>query len=56
MTFPRLGALNRYWAEHPPIHLLAAAYVGYKPKKKKEASRENMDELMQLMGGSLVRK
>jgi hypothetical protein len=31
MTLPRLYALRRYWTRHPPVHLLVAAFVGYKP-------------------------
>jgi hypothetical protein len=31
LTYPRLVALNKYWQQHPPTHLLAAAYLGYKP-------------------------
>ena len=26
---PRLKALNRYWRQHPPVHLLVAAYLGF---------------------------
>jgi hypothetical protein len=33
MTLPRLYALNRYWEQSPPMHLLLAGYVGYKPPK-----------------------
>ena len=25
-------ALYDYWQKHPPIHKLAAAYMGFKPK------------------------
>lgn len=31
LTLPRLRALSRYWSQHPPVHLLVAAYLGYKP-------------------------
>lgn len=34
MDLPRLNALYAYWADHPPIHLLVAAYFGIKPKDK----------------------
>ena len=33
MTLPRLAALNAYWQDHPPTHMLLAAYVGYKARK-----------------------
>ncbi len=29
---------NKYWARHPPVHLLVAMYMGYEGKK--EASDE----------------
>lgn len=29
VTLPMLFALGQYWAKHPPIHFLAAAYLGY---------------------------
>jgi len=31
MDLPKLAALNDYWKTHPPIHLLVAAFVGFKP-------------------------
>jgi hypothetical protein len=31
VTLPRLRSLLRYWSEHPPVHELVAAFVGYKP-------------------------
>ena len=31
LTIPRLRALMRYWEQHPPVHLLVAAYLGFKP-------------------------
>ena len=34
LTIPRLKALMRYWGEHPPAHILLAAYIGYKPPAK----------------------
>ena len=35
MTLPRLAALNAYWQDHPPTHLLLAAYVDFKSRKGK---------------------
>lgn len=34
---PRLKALNRYWLQHPPVHLLVAAYLGYEPPPEEVA-------------------
>lgn len=32
MTLPRLCELSAYWGKNPPTHIIAAAYVGYKPQ------------------------
>lgn len=32
VDLPRLEALNRYWAGHPPVHVMVAAYFGIKPE------------------------
>ncbi|MFK7088685.1 hypothetical protein AAFM71_07695 [Chromobacterium violaceum] len=29
---PRLEAMNTYWRNHPPLHLMVAAYLGIKPE------------------------
>ena len=29
---PRVGAMQRYWVENPPLHQLVAAYLGFKGK------------------------
>lgn len=31
---PRLQALNRYWADNPPLHKMVAAYLGVEPASK----------------------
>jgi hypothetical protein len=31
MTLPRFKALSEYWKLHPPVHILLAGFVGYKP-------------------------
>jgi len=35
LTIPRLKALMSYWHRHPPVHLLVAAYLGYKPEEQR---------------------
>lgn len=30
MTLPQVNELMAYWLDHPPLHELAAAYMGYK--------------------------
>jgi hypothetical protein len=32
MDLPRLYAMNDYWQQHPPVHIMVAAYLGIKPK------------------------
>jgi len=32
MTLPRLYAMSDYWKDHPPLHLLVAAFFEVKPK------------------------
>jgi hypothetical protein len=39
MTLPRFLALSRYWAKHPPVHLMVAAYLGI----GKKAGRQKTD-------------
>lgn len=31
MDLPRLKTLNAYWRRCPPVHLLVAGYMGYRP-------------------------
>jgi hypothetical protein len=33
---PRLTAWNKYSERHPPLHVLFAAYAGFKPPAKTE--------------------
>jgi hypothetical protein len=32
MTLLDVEELSGYWAEHPPVHLMVAAYLGVKPQ------------------------
>lgn len=34
LTWPEVQEHFEYWDEHPPVHLLVAGYLGYKPKKQ----------------------
>jgi hypothetical protein len=43
MTLPRLFEMMDYWAEHPPLHIVLAAFAGIKPSKKKQAPVSNQD-------------
>ena len=30
LSLPEVDNLYAYWSDHPPVHLLVAAYLGYK--------------------------
>lgn len=36
-------AMNSYWREHPPVHLLVAGYLDYKPGLLPEELAESAD-------------
>ena len=50
MTLPRLYAFTKYWADHPPTHLLLGAFFGVKPASKKEEQKANLSELIGELG------
>jgi hypothetical protein len=51
MTLPRMEALNQYWVDNPPLHLLVRGLVGYKPPAGgSEADRGSADELVAIFG------
>jgi hypothetical protein len=33
MTLLQVEELTSYWAQHPPLHLLVAAYIGFERRK-----------------------
>lgn len=41
VDLPRLRSLHKYWRINPPVHVLVAAYMQYKPKE--EVSTEEAD-------------
>jgi len=43
MTLEDVDRLLSYWADHPPVHVLAAAYLGYKPREPRK-SPEKLDD------------
>lgn len=52
MTLPRLNAMARYWRDHPPMHVLLAAHVGFKPASRpKKATRRGLMEIMSKLRG-----
>lgn len=47
---PLLRAWYAYTADHPPVHILVAAYMGIKPKSKPDPARlEGEDAIAFLM-------
>jgi hypothetical protein len=50
LTVPRLMALNRYWANHPPVHIMIAAYLGVKPRETRKNTEHDMRELIAMFG------
>ena len=44
VDLPRLEALNRYWAQLPPLHLMVAAYFGIKPKEQEPVIKDLQDQ------------
>jgi hypothetical protein len=45
LTAPRLEAMRDEWRKHPPVAVLAAAWLGYKPKPH---NAEAVEELLRL--------
>jgi hypothetical protein len=36
MTLLDVAELGEYWAEHPPVHILVAGFVGYKGAESRD--------------------
>jgi hypothetical protein len=53
MTWGEVFMLQEYWKEHPPVHLLVAAYLGIKPKHKgkSKADQPSLRALAGMFGG-----
>lgn len=49
---PRLKAMNKYWENYPPIHIMIAGYLGIKPSEKAPelSNDEHLIQLMQALG------
>jgi hypothetical protein len=52
LTAPRLEAMREEWRRHPPLPVLAAAWLGYKPRPR---DGEALEELMRLFPGGQLR-
>jgi hypothetical protein len=54
----RLYALTRHWRQHPPVHILAAAYLQYEPPAARIMIDENTEvtgELAEMLGSAPLR-
>ncbi len=52
MTLPQVLELTAYWHSHPPVHLLLAAWLQYKPKASTTGA---VDALLALAPGGVCR-
>ncbi len=52
MTLHHYAALQRYWARHPPAHLLIAAWLGFRPK---ESAPGDLGDLVAMLGLGPIR-
>lgn len=46
MDFGDVMRLFDYWAEHPPLHLMVANFLGYKTTQKRKATNADMQQLL----------
>jgi hypothetical protein len=57
VDLPTVDALNAEWRLNPPIHMLVAAYLGYKPPVQTSAkSVTDIDELIPDFGNVPIRR
>jgi hypothetical protein len=52
LTVPRLDAMNEEWRVHPPLAMLVAGYLGYKPKPRRA---DAVQELLRLFPTGALR-
>jgi hypothetical protein len=48
MTLPRWYAIQRLWCRHPPVHILAAAWLGVGAARREPAG--DMADLIRFLG------
>lgn len=49
LTVDDVSCIFEYWLDHPPVNELAAAYLGLKPRKRREST---LGELAAALGGT----
>lgn len=37
---PMVANMTEYWSKHPPVHVLVAGYMGYKPEVQSHSAPE----------------
>jgi hypothetical protein len=52
LTWPRLIAMREEWRKHPPLALLAAAWLGYRPRPRED---DALAELLRLFPDGRLR-
>ena len=55
LTHDDFSVLDAYWQQHPPLHLMAAAYLGVKPSKKQKADPSDLIRNLSGQAGWTVR-
>jgi hypothetical protein len=50
MTLPQVYELLDYWERHPPLHLLVAGYLGYRPQRKSDRAAAAPRDIGALLG------
>jgi hypothetical protein len=48
MTLFDVEELGEYWASHPPVHLMVAAFLGVKPERGGKSGRGQAERVDQL--------
>ena len=59
LTLPRWQEMARYWRQHPPLHLLMAAWMGYEAEDCDPAWEEmvaSLGDLSQVATGAITWK
>jgi hypothetical protein len=55
MTLPRLGALDRYWVKHPPIHLALLGWGDTSTPGEPSTKYDTAEDLMGLFPDGTIR-
>ncbi|HFC8542721.1 TPA: hypothetical protein ACFP4Q_000835 [Neisseria weaveri] len=54
IDLPRLNHLGEYWKQHPPVHILVAAYMGYKGQDAPKTDETDAAEAISMLGGDTL--